>query len=39
MRVGGGDCLKHFEREWNRRGEGIKDFKKGEASWVNAWVP
>ena len=30
LREGGGNCLKYFERGWNRKdGRGQKDFKKG----------
>ena len=39
---GGGNCLKHRKRVWNRKEEKEnKDFKKGGGgpSWVKGWVP
>ena len=32
LREGGGNCVKHFKRGWDRKeGRGDKDFKKGGA--------
>ena len=40
MQEGRGNCLKYLKRGWNRKEEReTKILKKGEASWVKAWVP
>ena len=40
LREGGGNCLKHFKRGWNRKEwSRNKDFKKEEISWVKGYMP
>ena len=44
LREGGGNCLKHLKRWWEKKeGRQNKDFRKGVASWVKGggggWNP